>query len=74
MVLNTAIRLPVSTYKVLTFFAILYVFSIKKRFPDMLLTEVVSGCIVEEKGYYSKIKKSRLNGIFFSFLLWQLQI
>jgi len=35
----------------------------------MHLTEAVSGCIVEEKGYYSKIKKSRLNGIFFSFLL-----
>jgi len=30
MVLNTAIRLPVSTYKVLTFFAILYVFFYKK--------------------------------------------
>ena len=65
MVLNTAIRLPVSIYKVLTFFAILYVFFYKKA---------VSGSVTEKKGYYSKIKKSRLNGIFFSFLLWQLQI
>lgn len=51
MVLNTVIQLPVSTYKVLTFFAILYVFFYKK---------VVSGYAFNGSGFRFCNRKKRI--------------